>query len=96
MKLVKISVSPVAKPLSYKVFSLLFPLFDYNNDIPVGAITLTDRYGNKLPNQTAQGNNGQMEYFTLDGHYKVLERDGSAVKVQIGGEPVWLQASFAE
>lgn len=72
------------------------PVADYNNDIPVGAITLTDRYGNKLPNQTAQGNNGQMEYFTLDGHYKVLERSGSAVKVEIGGEPVWLQAAFAE
>lgn len=72
------------------------PVADYNNDIPVGAITLTDRYGNKLPNQTAQGNNGQMEYFTLDGHYKVLERSGSAVKVEIGGEPVWLRAAFAE
>jgi hypothetical protein len=24
-----------------------------------------------------------MEYFTLDGHYKVLERSGSAVKVEI-------------
>ena len=72
------------------------PVADYNNDIPVGAITLTDRYGNKLPNQTAQGNNGAMEYFTLDGHYKVLERSGSAIKVEIGGEPVWLQASFAE
>ena len=72
------------------------PVADYNNDIPVGAVTLTDRYGNKLPNQTAQGNNGQMEYFTLDGHYKVLERSGSAVKVEIGGEPVWLQAAFAE
>lgn len=72
------------------------PVADYNNDIPVGAITLTDRYGNKLLNQTAQGNNGAMEYFTLDGHYKVLERSGNAVKVQIGGEPVWLQASFAE
>lgn len=72
------------------------PVADYNNDIQVGAITLTDRYGNKLPNQTAQGNNGQMEYFTLDGNYKVLERSGSAVKVEIGGEPVWLQAAFAE
>lgn len=72
------------------------PVADYNNDIPVGAITLTDCYGNKLPNQTAQGNNGNMEYFTLDGHYKVLERSGNAVKVEISGEPVWLQAAFAE
>lgn len=72
------------------------PVADYNNDIPVGALTLIDRYGNNLPNQTAQGNNGQMEYFTLDGQYKVLERSVSAVKVLIGGEPVWLQASFAE
>lgn len=72
------------------------PVADYNNDIPVGAITLTDRYGNKLPNQTAQGNNGRMEYFTLDGHYKVLERSDSAIKIEVDGEPVWLQNSFAE
>lgn len=72
------------------------PVADYNNDIPVSALTLTDAYGNKLGNQVAQGNNGVMEYFTLDKSYKVLERSGSAVKVQIDGEPVWLKASFAE
>ena len=69
---------------------------DWQNDIPTSAVTLTDKYGVKLQNQNGLGNNGQMEYFTLDGNYKVLERSGSAVKVEIGGEPVWLQAEFAE
>lgn len=69
---------------------------DWQNDIPASAVTLTDKYGVKLQNQNGLGNNGQMEYFTLDGNYKVLERSGSAVKVEIGGEPVWLQAEFAE
>ena len=55
---------------------------DWQNDIPASAVTLTDKYGVRLANQ----NNGQVEYFTLDGHYKVL----------IDQEPVWLQASFAE
>lgn len=39
---------------------------------------------------------GQMEYFTLDGHYKVLERSGIAIKVEIGSDPVWVQVSFTE
>lgn len=69
---------------------------DYNNDIPASAVTLTDKYGVRLSNQNGLGNNGKIEYFTLDGHYKVLERSGNAVKVQIDQEPVWLQASFAE
>ena len=69
---------------------------DYNNDIPASAVTLTDKYGVRLSNQNGLGNNGQTEYFTLDGHYKVLERSGNAIKVQIDQEPVWLQASFAE
>nr|WP_243154502.1 GH25 family lysozyme [Weissella confusa] len=69
---------------------------DYNNDIPASAVTLTDKYGVRLSNQNGLGNNGKTEYFTLDGHYKVLERSGNAVKVQIDQEPVWLQASFAE
>lgn len=69
---------------------------DWQNDIPASAVTLTDKYGVKLQNQNGLGNNGQMEYFTLDGHYKVLERSGNAVKVLIDNEPVWLQASFAE
>ncbi|WP_192209311.1 hypothetical protein [Weissella confusa] len=50
----------------------------------------------RLSNQNGLGNNGKTEYFTLDGHYKVLERSGNAIKVQIDQEPVWLQASFAE
>lgn len=69
---------------------------DWQNDIPASAVTLTDKYGVKLQNQNGLGNNGQVEYFTLDGHYKVLERSGNAVKVLIDQEPVWLQASFAE
>lgn len=50
----------------------------------------------RLSNQNGLGNKGRTEYFTLDVHYKVLERSGNAVKVQIDQEPVWLQASFAE
>ena len=69
---------------------------DWQNDIPASAVTLTDKYGVRLANQNGLGNNGQVEYFTLDGHYKVLERSGNAVKVLIDQEPVWLQASFAE
>lgn len=72
------------------------PVADWQNDIPASAVTLTDKYGVKLANQNGLGNNGQVEYFTLDGHYKVLERSGNAVKVLIDQEPVWLQASFAE
>ena len=72
------------------------PVADWQNDIPASAVTLTDRYGVRLANQNGLGNNGKVEYFTLDGHYKVLERSGNAVKVLIDQEPVWLQASFAE
>lgn len=71
------------------------PVVDYNNYMPVGAITLTDKYGHKLRNQTIQGNNGRMEYFTLDGSYKVLSQTATAVEVQMNGEPVWLMKSFA-
>lgn len=63
------------------------PVADWQNDIPANAVTLTDRYGVRLANQNGLGNNGQVEYFTLDGHYKVLElvleRSGNAVKVLI-------------
>lgn len=69
---------------------------DWQNDIPASAVTLTDKYGVKLQNQNGLGNNGQVEYFTLDSHYKVLERSGNAVKVLIDQEPVWLQAVFSE
>lgn len=72
------------------------PVADWQNDIPASAVTLPDRYGVRLANQNGLGNNGQVEYFTLDGHYKVLERSGNAVKVLIDQEPVWLQVSFAE
>lgn len=69
---------------------------DWQNDIPASAVTLTDKYGVRLSNQNGLGNDGKMEYFTLDGHYKVLERSGNAVKVLIDQEPVWLQAAFTE
>lgn len=71
------------------------PVIDYNNYMPVGSITLTDKYGHKLRNQYIQGNNGRMEYFTLDGKYKVLSQTATAVEVQMNGEPVWMMKSFA-
>lgn len=67
---------------------------DYNQYIPVGAVTLTDRYGNTLANQYAQGNNGRMEFGRLEGHYTVLQRSGKYIQVSINGEPVWLDASY--
>jgi hypothetical protein len=36
-----------------------------------------------------------MEYFTLDGKYKVLSQTATAVEVQMNGEPVWMMKSFA-
>ncbi|WP_271294663.1 GH25 family lysozyme [Weissella confusa] len=69
---------------------------DWQNDIPASAVTLTDKYGVRLANQNGLGNNGSVEYFTLDKSYKVLERSGNYVKVLIDNEPVWLQASYAE
>ena len=71
------------------------PVIDYNNYMPISAMTLTDRYGHKLRNQYIQGNNGRMEYFTLDGKYKVLSQTATAVEVQMNGEPVWMMKSFA-
>ncbi|WP_419154314.1 GH25 family lysozyme [Weissella viridescens] len=70
------------------------PIEDYNNWIPAGPVTLTDRYGHKLKNQLGQGNNGKMEFFTLNGKYKVLAQDGNNIKLDIGGEPVWLKNKF--
>lgn len=67
---------------------------DYNNFIPISAMTLTDRYGHKLKNQYIQGNNGSMEYFTLNGKYKVLKQYSTTVEVEIAGEPVSLQKAF--
>lgn len=71
------------------------PVIDYNNYIPISALTMTDKYGHKLRNQNIQGNNGRMEYFTLDGKYKVLSQTATAVQVEIAGEPVWMMKSFA-
>lgn len=68
---------------------------DYNNYIPISAMTLTDRYGNKLNNQYIQGNNGRMEYFTLTGKYKVISQTATTVNVEIGGEPVSMMKAFA-
>lgn len=70
------------------------PVIDYNNYIPISALTMTDKYGRKLRNQNIQGNNGRMEYFTLDGKYKVLSQTATAVQVEIAGEPVWMMKSF--
>lgn len=71
------------------------PVIDYNNYIPVGPMTLTDRYGHKLANQNIQGNNGRMEYFELDGKYKVLNQTATTVEIEMNGEPVWMMKSFA-
>ncbi|MBZ1515945.1 1,4-beta-N-acetylmuramidase [Leuconostoc mesenteroides] len=68
---------------------------DYNNYLPISAMTLTDRYGNKLRNQYIQGNNGRMEYFTLNGKYKVISQTATTINVEIGGEPVSMMKSFA-
>lgn len=69
---------------------------DYNQLIPVAAFTLTDRYGNRLTNQNIQGNNGQMEFATFDGHCKILDKsaDGKYIKIEMNGEPVWLSSNY--
>ncbi|WP_273954873.1 GH25 family lysozyme [Leuconostoc mesenteroides] len=68
---------------------------DYNNYIPISAMTLTDKYGHKLRNQFIQGNNGRMEYFTLNGKYKVISQTATTINVEIGGEPVSMMKAFA-
>ena len=71
------------------------PVIDYNNYIPISAMTLTDRYGHKLKNQYIQGNSGRMEYFTLNGKYKVISQTATTINVEIGGEPVSMMKAFA-
>ncbi len=71
------------------------PVIDYNNYIPISALTLTDKYGHKLRNQYIQGNNGRMEYFTLNGKYKVISQTATTINVEIGGEPVSMMKAFA-
>lgn len=71
------------------------PVIDYNNYIPISAMILTDKYGNKLNNQYIQGNNGRMEYFTLNGKYKVISQTATTINVEIGGEPVSMMKAFA-
>ncbi|WEY48699.1 GH25 family lysozyme [Weissella confusa] len=74
---------------------MAIPVADYHNDMPAAAITLTDRFGNALTDQNGLGNNGVAEYFTLNGKYKVLQRVGSSIEVEMNGESVWLKAAFA-
>ena len=74
---------------------MAIPVADYHNDMPAAAITLTDRFGNALADQNGLGNNGTPEYFTLNGRYKVLQRIGSSIEVEMNGESVWLKAAFA-
>ena len=76
-------------------FDMSIKPIDYNNYIPISAMTLTDKYGNKLSNQYIQGNNGRMEYFTLNGKYKVISQTATTVNVEIGGEPVSMMKAFA-
>ena len=74
---------------------MAIPVADYRNDMPASAFTLTDRFGNPLADQNGLGNNGVPEYFTLNGKYKVLQRVGSSIEVEMNGESVWLKAAFA-
>ena len=74
---------------------MAIPVADYQNDMPAVSVTLTDRHGNPLADQNGLGNNGVPEYFTLNGKYKVLQRVGSSIEVEMNGESVWLQAAFA-
>lgn len=74
---------------------MAIPVADYHNDMPAASITLTDRFGNTLADQNGLGNNGVPEYFTLNGRYKVLQRVGSSIEVEMNGESVWLKAAFA-
>ena len=74
---------------------MAIPVADYHNDMPAASITLTDRFGNTLTDQNGLGNNGVPEYFTLNGRYKVLQRVGSSIEVEMNGESVWLKAAFA-
>lgn len=75
---------------------MAIPVADYHNDMPAVSVTLTDRHGNQLADQNGLGNNGVPEYFTLNGRYKVLQRVGSSIKVEMNGESVWLKAAFAD
>ena len=74
---------------------MAIPVADYHNDMPAVSVTLTDRHGNPLADQNGLGNNGVPEYFTLNGKYKVLQRVGSSIEVEMNGESVWLKAVFA-
>ena len=74
---------------------MAIPVADYHNDMPAASITLTDRFGNTLTDQNGLGNNGVPEYFTLNGKYKILQRVGSSIEVEMNGESVWLKAAFA-
>ncbi|WP_270773998.1 GH25 family lysozyme [Weissella confusa] len=74
---------------------MAIPVADYHNDMPAVSVTLTDRHGNPLVDQNGLGNNGVPEYFTLNGRYKVLQRVGSSIEVEMNGESVWLEAAFA-
>ena len=74
---------------------MAIPVADYHNDMPAVSVTLTDRHGNPLADQNGLGNNGVPEYFTLNGRYKVLQRVGSSIEVEMNGESVWLKAAFA-
>jgi lysozyme len=74
---------------------MAIPVADYHNDMPAASVTLTDRHGNLLADQNGLGNNGVPEYFTLNGKYKVLQRVGSSIEVEMNGESVWLKAAFA-
>ncbi|MBU7456354.1 peptidoglycan amidohydrolase family protein [Leuconostoc fallax] len=74
---------------------LSIPVTDYNNYIPLSAITMTDKHGKKLSNQYAQIGSPQREYFRMNGHYKVLHHYGSIMVIELAGEPVSIQSKYA-
>lgn len=74
---------------------LSIPVTDYNNYIPLSAITMTDAKGHTLANQYAQIGYPQREYFRLNGHYKVLQNNGDTMEIEVAGEPVSIQSKYA-
>lgn len=66
---------------------------DYNNYIPVGPLTETDK--NSIATKDQDFSNAGTSYFTFAGQVFTVsdvDADTDSVEVQIGGEPVWLKA----
>lgn len=64
---------------------IAIPPIDYNNYIPVGPLTVTDKNGNVLSNQTLY----KGSYFTFGKtEFSVINLTSNTVALSIGGEPV--------